>query len=208
MPHLAVFPFNCAPWFARAIVFGRGRDARVSQTQVSLGSCVPQNAFAESNHSKPERSTPLSRDEAEGSFLQPPSTLPHAHPFRHAGKCSPLFSSRRFADCEVPLPGAVVNCTGAPTTPPLSSHRASATRLARFGAAARSLTRRGGSRPVAVPELFSPSLMSSAWVCPTARGRLRFHTRRTVGASGAVYACAAHRDPSNASTAQDDSGNA
>ena len=88
--------------------------------------------------------------------------------------------ARRFASLTAAcLPAAVVGCAGAPAVPPLPPHHAGAARPARFGAAARPLTRRGGSPSVPVPEPFSPSLMSSAWVCPTARGRLRSHTPRS-----------------------------
>ena len=66
--------------------------------------------------------------------------------------------ARRFATLTATcLPAAAVSCTGAPVDPPLSPHRSGAMRLARFGAAARPLTRRGGSPPVPVPEPFSPT---------------------------------------------------
>ena len=88
--------------------------------------------------------------------------------------------TRRFASLTAAcLSATAVRCAGGPVVPPLPPNRAGAMRPARFGTAARPLTRRSGSPPVPVPEPFSPALMSSAWVCPTARGRLRSHTPRS-----------------------------
>ena len=134
-------------------------------------------------------SAPAFSEEVSGRVASRPG-FPLQSPLRSDFRCNPsrlrsLRSlrgplARRFAALTAAcLCAAVANCVDAPVVPPLSPQRVGAMRLARFGAAARPLTRRGGSPTVPVPEPFSPSLMSSAWVCPTARGRLRSHTPRS-----------------------------
>ena len=134
---------------------------------------------------------PASSEEASGRVASRPG-FPFQSPLAALAPISTAIprASARFARCAVLarrfaaltaacLSAAVANCADAPVVPPLSPQRVGAMRPARFGAAARPLTRRGGSPPVPVPEPQSPSLISSARAYLTAQGRLRSHTPRS-----------------------------